>query len=307
WIKDADGYYVYANEAAEKAFRTPRTALYGKSDRDIFPPETAAQFAANDRQALEDSSIQAIETLEDEAGASHQSIVSSVSSPGANGGAVLVGGVAIDITKLKEAEEALRESEERYRGLFASIDEGFCVIEQVDGHADAPRDFRDVEANPAFAAQSGVSDVIGKTIRQAFPGEPEAWLHTYEHVLRTGESVRFERGLVTQGRVLELYAFRIEDDSHRRVAVIFQDVTARKQAEEAQARLAAIVASSDDAIVSKDLDGVITSWNSGAERLFGYSAQEAVGQPITLLIPQDRLDEEHSILERIRRGEAVEH
>jgi two-component system, chemotaxis family, CheB/CheR fusion protein len=307
WIKDADGRYVYANDAAAKAFRSPRAELYGKSDQDLFPQETAARFAANDRRALDDSSIQAIEVLEDEAGIVHQSIVSKFSIPGSNGDAVLVGGVAIDITELKEAEEALRESEERYRSLFASIDEGFCVIEKVEGQPGAPLDFCFVEANPAFAAQSGVSGVIGRTIRQAFPGEPEAWFQTYDHVLRTGESTRFERGLVTQGRVLELYAFRIEDDSHRRLAVIFKDITARKRAEEAQARLAAIVASSDDAIVSKDLNGVITSWNSGAERLFGYSAQEAVGQPITLLIPPDRLDEESGIVERIRRGEVVEH
>jgi PAS domain S-box-containing protein len=307
WIKDADGRYVYANDAAEKAFRTPRTELYGKSDQDLFPQETAARFAANDRQALDESSIQAIEALEDEAGIVHQSIVSKFSIPGSNGEANLVGGVAIDITELKQAEGALRESEERYRTLFSSIDEGFCIIEKVEGPPDAPLDFRYVEANPAFAAQSGVSGVIGKTIRQAFPGEPEEWFQTYDLVLRTGESIRFESGLVTQGRVLELYAFPIEDDSRRHVAVIFKDITARKRAEEAQSRLAAIVASSDDAIVSKDLNGVITSWNSGAERLFGYSAQEAVGQPITILIPPERLDEERDIVERIRRGEVVEH
>ena len=307
WIKDANGRYVYANDAAEKAFRTPRSALYGRSDQEVFPTDTAAQFAANDRQALEhESSIQAIESLEQANGIVHQSIVSKFSIPSFDG-AVLVGGVAIDITELKDAEDALRESEERYRTLFASIDEGFCVIEKVDGGAGAPLDFRYVEANPAFAAQSGVSGVVGKTIRQAFPGEPEAWFETYDRVLRTGESMRFERGLVTQGRVLELYAFRIEDDSHRRVAVIFKDITARKRAEEAHARLAAIVASSDDAIISKDLNGVITSWNSGAERLFGYSAQEAVGQPITLLIPPERFDEENGIVERIRRGEVVDH
>jgi two-component system CheB/CheR fusion protein len=307
WIKDADGHYVYANDAAEKAFRTPRTELYGKSDQDLFPQATAARFAANDRRALDESSIQAIETLEDEAGIVHQSIVSKFSIPGSNGDANLVGGVAIDSTELKEAEEALRDSEERYRTLFASIDEGFCIIEKVEGPLDAPLDFRYVEANPAFAAQSGVNGVIGKTIRQAFPGEPEEWFQTYDLVLRTGEPMRFERGLVTQGRVLELYAFRIEDYSQRRVAVLFKDITARKRAEEAQARLAAIVASSDDAIISKDLNGVITSWNNGAERLFGYSAQEAIGQPITLLIPPDRFDEESGILERIRRGEGVDH
>ena len=71
--------------------------------------------------------------------------------------------------------------------------------------------------------------------------------------------------------------------------------------------LASIVASSDDAIVSKNLDGIITSWNKGAERLFGYTAEEAVGKPITILIPPDQHNEEDLILERIRRGERIEH
>ena len=65
--------------------------------------------------------------------------------------------------------------------------------------------------------------------------------------------------------------------------------------------------SSDDAIVSKNLDGIITSWNNGAERIFGYTAEEAVGQSITIIIPQDRQDEERTILTRIRRGERIEH
>ena len=72
-------------------------------------------------------------------------------------------------------------------------------------------------------------------------------------------------------------------------------------------RIASIVESSDDAIISKDLDGVITSWNNGAERIFGYTADEVVGKPVTILIPPDRLDEEPTILERIRRGQRVEH
>jgi PAS domain S-box-containing protein len=72
-------------------------------------------------------------------------------------------------------------------------------------------------------------------------------------------------------------------------------------------RFAAIIEFSDDAIVSKDLKGVVTSWNPGAQRLFGYSAEEAIGQPVTILIPPERQDEEPTILERIRRGERVEH
>lgn len=85
------------------------------------------------------------------------------------------------------------------------------------------------------------------------------------------------------------------------------DLTDRKLAEENAQRLASIVKSSDDAIVSKDLNGIINTWNSGAERLFGYTAKEAVGRPITILIPLERLDEEPSILDRVRRGERIDH
>jgi len=85
------------------------------------------------------------------------------------------------------------------------------------------------------------------------------------------------------------------------------DITERKRAEQATRLLAAIVESSHDAIVSKSLDGVITSWNKGAERLFGYAAEEAVGQNITLIIPPERRDEERTIVEQLTRGERVDH
>jgi PAS domain S-box-containing protein len=85
------------------------------------------------------------------------------------------------------------------------------------------------------------------------------------------------------------------------------DISDRKQSEEAGQRLAAIVESSDDAIVSKDLNGVIASWNKGAERIFGYFAEEVIGKPITILIPADRQHEEPAILDRMRRGERIEH
>jgi PAS domain S-box-containing protein len=86
-----------------------------------------------------------------------------------------------------------------------------------------------------------------------------------------------------------------------------RDITDRKQAEEALLRLAAIVSSSDDAIIGKDLDGNITSWNAAAERIYGYSAQEIIGKPITLLFPPDHLDEFKQIMERIHRRECMEH
>ncbi len=106
---------------------------------------------------------------------------------------------------------------------------------------------------------------------------------------------------------LRLCPYRTLENKIDGAVVLLVDVDAVKRAEQAMAYLGAIVASSDDAIVSKDLDSVITSWNNGAERLFGYAAEDVIYKPIALLIPADRVDEEPGILERIRRGETVDH
>ena len=106
-------------------------------------------------------------------------------------------------------------------------------------------------------------------------------------------------------RTRRLCATTKENFSARSTLLI--DITERKRNEEAAQHYSAIVESSDDAILSKDVNGVITSWNSAARRLFGYTAQEAVGKSVTMLIPADRQDEEPRILERIRRGEKIDH
>ncbi|MBD2309371.1 response regulator [Chroococcidiopsis sp. FACHB-1243] len=133
-------------------------------------------------------------------------------------------GVAQDISDRKRAELALRESEGKYRSLFNSIDEGFCIIERVAGE---PINFRYVEANPAFAVQTGVSDIVGKTIREAFPNAQETGYENYENVLKTGEPLRFETNVSSLERTLEIYAFRIEGEP--RLAVIFKDISDRKR------------------------------------------------------------------------------
>ena len=91
------------------------------------------------------------------------------------------------------------------------------------------------------------------------------------------------------------------------VVLVFRDITERRRAEAVRTRLAAIVESSDDAIISKDLDGIITSWNQGAERIYGYTAAEVIGQPIALLIPPDLPDDLPGIMARLRRGERIDH
>ena len=136
----------------------------------------------------------------------------------------------IDVTGRHAVDAALRRSELLYRTLFDGIDEGFCIIEKVVTAACDPSDFIYIVANPAFTVHTGVADVIGKTMRTAFPAEAQAWYETFDEVLRTGEARRFERPLET-GQLLELLAFRLGDDNSRQLAVIFSDISARRKAE----------------------------------------------------------------------------
>jgi PAS domain S-box-containing protein len=91
------------------------------------------------------------------------------------------------------------------------------------------------------------------------------------------------------------------------VDLMLVEIDFRREAQIALGQLASVAETSEDAIITKDLDGIITSWNKGAERIFGYEADEMIGKPINLLIPPDRPDEEPSILARLRKGQRIEH
>src|SRR5688572_16138022 len=142
------------------------------------------------------------------------------------------------------------ESEARYQTLFDAIDEGFCIIEFLDGPAGPLSDYVHVAANSAYAINTGIPNVVGQKVREMVPDEAEGWVKLYAEVLKTGQPIRFERELVATGRHLELAAFRVEPASRREVAVLFKDVTPRKRAERAlqelnetlEARVAAALA-----------------------------------------------------------------
>ncbi len=142
-----------------------------------------------------------------------------------------------DVTERERAEAAKRESEARYRTLFESLDEGFCVIEVLFDEEGVPRDYRFLEANPAFVEQTGLIDAIGRTAREMVPDLEAHWLETYAEVAVTGQPVRFQNGSEPMGRWFDVYAFRVDRPEDRRVAMLFTDITEARAAERERDRL----------------------------------------------------------------------
>ena len=139
----------------------------------------------------------------------------------------------LEITERKQIQLELAGTAERYRTLFESIDEGFCILEVLCDAADHPVDYRFLEVNPAFARQSGMPDAVGRTIRELVPGIEEAYVETYGRVALTGESIRFESHASALNRWFDAFAFRIGPPGLRRVALLFTDITERRLAQDA--------------------------------------------------------------------------
>ncbi len=190
-----------------------------------------------------------------------------------------------------EAEATLRESEENYRLLFDSMNEGFCVVEVLEETQDQPLDYRFLLVNPAFARLTGIPEAVGKRMRAIAPLHEEYWFTTYEQVAVTGESCRFEHQAAQLQHWYDVHAFRVGPPAARTVAILFTDITARKQAEESlrqseqtlqQERdlLHVTLASIGDAVIATDAAARITFLNPVAEGLTGWPLQEVLGHPL---------------------------
>jgi PAS domain S-box-containing protein len=226
----------------------------------------------------------------------------------AAGNAIRMIGTHTDITKRKTVEIALqeRESELRDAQRLAKIG-SWHWIPNTDTVTWSEELYRIAGRDPKSPAVSYHDHHTLYT--------PDSWSRLQDAVneaLKNGTSYSVELELVRPDGTKRCVIANGEAQRDSKGAILslrgtVQDITERKLIEEATALLAAIVASSDDAIVSKTLDGVITTWNKSAERIFGYTANEAIGQHITLIIPPDRHAEEDDILARLRRGERIDH
>lgn len=220
---------------------------------------------------------------------------------GDGGGAVIS---HINITDRKLAEKELKNSEEFTRSIFENSPDCVKVLE-LDGT------LHSMNNNGLCIMEiDNFEDFVGKQWIDFWQGEENELAYQAVETARQGISSNFEGFCLTAKgtpKWWDVSVAPIFDASGKPIRLIStsRDITERKEAERSRAYLAAIIESSNDAVISKDLNGIITSWNKGAENLYGYAAEEVVGKSVTLLIPPDHINEEPQILERIRCGEKV--
>ena len=211
--------------------------------------------------------------------------------------------------ELNRHMQELVESESKFRLLAENITDVFWIsspkLEKIDYVSPGYERIWGRKAADLYANPNRWSDVI-------LPEDRERVLEVFDTLIKNAPSISVEYRIARpDGSVRWVHdrGFQVRNASGKlvRLTGITADITKRKQAEIAMHRLAAIVESSDDAIIGKTLEGIITSWNPGAEAIFGYSAKEAVGKPMLMLFPPERAAEEVEILTRIGRGESVEH
>jgi PAS domain S-box-containing protein len=214
-----------------------------------------------------------------------------------------------DITERRRAEQALQKKSEWLRITLSSIGDA-VITTDAEGHV--------ASLNPVALTGWTEQEAQGRPLSSVFHIVNEQSRQPAENpatrALREGRIVGLANHTVLIAkdgteRSIDDSAAPIRDDQGKIIGVvlIFRDVTAAQLAAQAQLRLSAIVESSDDAIISKNLDGIIVSWNKGAERLYGYTAEEVVGKPLSILIPPDHPDELPAIMEQLKRGERIEH
>ncbi len=185
-----------------------------------------------------------------------------------------------DITEQTVNRQKVEESEKKYRNLFEKMAQGFCIIDVIFDKRNKAVDYRFIETNNMFGEQTGLKNAKGKTARELIPNLEQHWFEIYGKVALTGESVRFSEGSEAMGRWFEVYAYRPGGNDSRQVALLFTDISERKQAEESLKRsnnwFRLVNQATQDTIWDWDLTTHKIRWNEGVQTMFRYKPEEVL-------------------------------
>jgi PAS domain S-box-containing protein len=197
------------------------------------------------------------------------------------------------------AKDDLRDSEERYRTLFQTTDQGFCIIEVLFDDAGNPTDYRFIEVNQAFEQHTGLVNATGKRMRELAPSHEEHWFEIYGRVAVSGEPARFQNEAQSLGRWFEVFAFRVGEPERRTVGVLFNDITARIRAEEglreSEQRYRTLFTNMTEGFALGEVihddagapcDVRLIEMNEAFEEQTGLKREKARGRPIREVLPQ---------------------
>jgi PAS domain S-box-containing protein len=280
---DLEGNITYMNAAAESTYGWSAAIAVGRSILEITVPKVSQTQALEIMGQLTQG-----QPWSGEFAVQHRSgkiFVAEVhNTPVLDPAGKLIGiiGVSSDISLRKQSEQSLAQSEERYRTLFKSIDEGFCLIEMIYDEYQNPIDWRYLEVNPVFERQAGLHDTVGKRIRELAPDLEPSWFKIYGDVARTGEPIRLQNEVKALGeRWFDLYAFRIGEHGSHKVAVLFKDITENKKVQDmsqATSQYArSLIEASLDPLVTISADGKITDVNEASVNATGVPRAQLIG------------------------------
>ena len=275
WVVGADLKTTYVNEKLAEILGYSREEMIGKYGRDFADNENKAIL----KQTLEErqkgiSEIYELKLIRKD-GLPIWMLVNTKSLLDEHGKFAGSLGMLIDITERKQAEEAMRKSEERYRMLFTNTTEAFLLGEVICDKDGEPCDYICLDANPAYEVNSGVKKeiILGRSVRELFPDANLMSIKRYGEVALSGHPTHFEFFSQALNRYLDVNVFSPEKG---KFAVIFRDATERKRAEETLRYHANLVENVSDAIISTDKELKIRSWNKAAERIYGWQAGEVI-------------------------------
>jgi PAS domain S-box-containing protein len=307
---DREGRFIRINNTELQWLGYDREQIIGKKFTDLLLPESVPIFQANFPKFQQQGWIDNLEFhLICQDGSSLPVCLSATALKDVSGNFIMSRSIIFNISERKQTEAALKTSQVRFAGIVEIAKD---AIISVDANQRITLFNQGAEAIFGYTSEEILGQSLDLLLPERFVKPHRHYMSGFAHsdgkARRMGErSEIFGRRKDGSEFPAEASISRLKVGNETVFTAILRDISDYKQAEAALSQLAAIVESSEDAIISKSLDGTLTSWNASAQKLYGYTPGEVIGRSISLLLPADKLDEEAQFLERLQQGEHIQH